>query len=148
MCCVWIPSVHLIKSTFKVPICDSVKEWKPTSHEKCLQATVDCISQSTCCSYLIIFSCTWYVVFFTLCSWVTSTPRPSPPLHTYIYPPSPSPFPLHTPPSRFVFISSSVWSTVIASHHPHPTWLSFICHFFFRSPASHLISLNRRSRFR
>lgn len=47
--------------------------------------------------------------------------------HTHLCPlPLPPCFTLH---HHGLF--SSVWSTVIASHHPHPTWLSFICHFFF-----------------
>lgn len=147
MCWLLITFVHLIKSTFKVPIHDSVKEQKPTSHDKCLQSTVDCISQSTCCSYLIIFSCTWYVVFFTLCSWVTSTPRPSPPLHTYIYPPLPLPrFTLH---HHGLFSFHKVFGAqLLPPTTPTPPDCLLFVTFFFRSPASHLISLNRRSRFR
>lgn len=67
------------------------------------------------------------VVLLTLCSSVTRVPT-VPALHSTI---------------TILFSSKCLEHSLLPPSTPTPTWLSFICHFFFsRSPASHLLSVS------
>lgn len=78
-------------------------------------------SLSSHCSYLIFHALLCCVPHAVLLSY--TRPDPSP-----LSPPS-----LHTPPSPFVFIQV-FGAQLLPPTTPTPTWLSFICHFFFSLP--------------